>query len=64
MQLTTASLKHELAAWGPNNRNKDDQRFGQYLCNNYTHVPDQVWNWEDKYEVYNYLVDKLADYHR
>lgn len=58
--LSKNALNEEFDKWPAGNRNKDDYRFGQYLCTHYKGVPDEVFMIEDLYESY-YIVWKYLD---
>lgn len=64
--LTSDSLLGEYSYWCKHfgNRDDSDQRFGQFIHNNYHLVPDVAWNTENAKEAYVEIYNKLQEYQR
>ena len=64
--LTSENLLGEYVEWCKHfgNRNDSDQRFGQFIHNNYHLVPDVAWNTENANEAYVEIYEKLQEYQR
>lgn len=64
--LTSENLLGEYFEWCKyfGNRNNFDQRFGQFIHNNYHLVPDVAWNTEDVGQACAEIYEKLQEYQR
>ena len=56
--LTTEAFDQEWQDWPNSNRNHQDLRFGQYLCNKYYGVPDSVFDIESRFVV-SYMIENM-----
>lgn len=57
--MNATTLIREYADWGWANRNKQDQRFGQYIFNKYGYEFGNSYNIEDKEDAYQLLLGSL-----
>ena len=60
MTITSKQLKHEYDNWGVKNRNHQDLRFGQYICNEYGCEHLLSYFIEHKRDAYETLLEGLT----